>query len=82
MHTRTTSCPPRGDLDCEPVITRIDRRRFELAKRAYVEARYSTNYEISPDDLTAITAAVRNLRDTVEAVSQEWLDDLREKAGA
>ena len=64
-----------------PRATKIDRRRFELAKRAYVEARYSTSYEISPDDLVAITAAVRNLRNIVEDVSRERLDDLRQKLG-
>ena len=59
----------------------MDRRRFELAKRAYVEARYSASYEIGIDDLLAITNSVRSLRDTVEAVAREWLDDLRVKAG-
>ncbi|HVI05083.1 MAG TPA: DNA-binding protein, partial [Sphingomicrobium sp.] len=57
-----------------------DRRRFELAKRAYVEARYSASYEIGADDLRAITNAVRKLRDTVEAVSRDWLEALRRKA--
>ncbi len=64
-----------------PRATKLDRRRFELAKRAYVEARYSSNFEISNEDLLAITDAVRSLRDAVEAVSREWLDALREKAG-
>jgi uncharacterized protein len=63
-----------------PRATKIDRRRFELTKRAYVDARYSKNSEISSDDLVAITAAVHSLRDTVEAVSREWLDDLNRKA--
>ena len=64
-----------------PRETKLDRRRFELAKRAYVEARYSKSYEIGSDDLVAITDAVRDLRDRVEAVSSDWLDMLREKAG-
>jgi uncharacterized protein len=64
-----------------PRATKLDRRRFELAKRAYVEARYSASYEIGSDDLQAIRAAVTVLRDTVEAVSLEWLDHLRQKAG-
>jgi predicted nucleotidyltransferase len=65
-----------------PRATKLDRRRFELAKRAYVEARYSTSYEIDTDDLMAITAAVRVLRDTVELVSREWLDVQREQVSA
>jgi predicted nucleotidyltransferase/HEPN domain-containing protein len=64
-----------------PRATKLDRRRFELAKRAYVEARYSASYEIGSDDLAAITEAVRSLRNAVEAVSREWLAALREKAG-
>lgn len=68
-------------IDSWPRATKIDRRRFELAKRAYVEARYSASYEIGADDLAAITEAAHKLRDTVEAVSREWLDDLRQKAG-
>lgn len=64
-----------------PRTTKLDRRRFELVKRAYVDARYSASYEIGVDDLAAITEAVRSLRDTVEAVSREWLDTLRQKAG-
>jgi uncharacterized protein len=63
-----------------PRATKLDRRRFELAKRAYVEARYSTSYDISVDDLKAITAAVRKLREIVNSVSREWLDNLRKKA--
>lgn len=69
-------------VDSWPRATKLDRRRFELAKRAYVEARYSTGYEIGSDDLVAITNAVRSLRDTVEAVSRDWLEALREKAGS
>ena len=68
-------------IDSWPRATKLDRRRFELAKRAYVEARYSTNYKISLDDLMAIAAAVRSLRNIVETVSLEWIDALRQKAG-
>ena len=64
-----------------PRESRVDRRRFELVKRAYVEARYSASYEISVEDLTAITSAVRKLRDFVEQVSSERVQDLRESAG-
>lgn len=67
-------------IDCWPRATKVERRRFELAKRAYVEARYSASYEISSDDLRAITAAVHKLREIVESVSREWLDHLRQKA--
>lgn len=69
---RLTDAWPRG--------TRIDRRRFELLKRAYVEARYSPSYEISADDLDALAASVRQLRDMVKALSLERLEQLRSDA--
>ena len=68
-------------IDSWPRATKVDRRRFELAKRAYVEARYATDYIVSGDDLHAITAAVHKLRDNVESLSREWIDSLRKKAG-
>ena len=69
-------------IDAWPRATKLDRRRFELLKRAYVEARYSANYEISREDLGALTGCVRRLRDLVEAVSRERLEALRIAAGA
>jgi predicted nucleotidyltransferase/HEPN domain-containing protein len=64
-----------------PREIRSDRRRFELVKRAYVEARYSDSYEISAEDLAAISSCVRSLRDIVEQVSLERLAQLRSEAG-
>ncbi|WP_235528830.1 MULTISPECIES: nucleotidyltransferase and HEPN domain-containing protein [unclassified Phenylobacterium] len=64
-----------------PREQRADRRRFELLKRAYVEARYSTSYEISAEDLQALAAEAAALRDIVETVSRERLDELRRQAG-
>lgn len=64
-----------------PREARLDRRRFELVKRAYVEARYSDSYEIGADDLSAIASSVRALRYIVEQVSLERLDELRSDAG-
>jgi predicted nucleotidyltransferase/HEPN domain-containing protein len=62
--------------------TKQDRRRFELLKRAYVEARYSASYAIETTDLEALTVSVRRLRDIVEEVSRERLDQLRAEAEA
>jgi len=69
-------------IDAWPRATKLERRRFELLKRAYVEARYSANYEISREDLDALTGCVRRLRDLVEAVSRERLEELRIAAGS
>ncbi len=69
-------------IDEWPRATKLDRRRFELLKRAYVEARYSASYAIGMADLEALTSSVRRLRDIVEEVSRERLDLLRAAAEA
>ena len=69
-------------IEAWPRATKLDRRRFELLKRAYVEARYSASYEIGPEDLEALTQPVRRLRAIVEEVSRERLDQLRAAAEA
>jgi len=68
-------------IEAWPRATRVDRRRFELLKRAYVEARYSDAYTIDAEDLDAITASVQRLRDLVELVCRERLDELRADLG-
>jgi len=68
-------------IDAWPRETKQDRRRFELLKRAYVEARYSDAYVVGVEDLKAIGSAVRALRAVIETISQEWLAELRQKAG-
>ncbi|UIJ46238.1 HEPN domain-containing protein [Sphingomonas cannabina] len=68
-------------IEAWPRERRIDRRRFQLLKRAYVEARYSTAYEIDVEELNAILGCVRTLRDLVEQVSRERLKELRIAAG-
>src|SRR3546814_512161 len=67
-------------IEAWPRDRRLDRRRFQLLKRAYVEARYSSAYEISVDDLNAILRCVRALRGIVEQVSRERLQQLRATA--
>jgi len=59
-----------------PREQRADRRRFELLKRAYVEARYSDQYDLDPDDLTFQLEAVVSLRDLVSTASEERIADL------
>ena len=67
-------------IDAWPRATRVERRRFELLKRAYVEARYSPSYEVSIEELDALSASVRRLRDIVEALSLEQLEQLHSEA--
>ena len=65
-------------IEAWPRERRIDRRRFQLLKRAYVEARYSTAYEITADELNAILECVRTLRGIVERASRERLKELQQ----
>ena len=68
-------------IEAWPRANRTDRRRFELLKRAYVEARYSASYDISHEDLDALSTSVRALRDIVESVARERVETLRTDAG-
>ncbi|MEN5051355.1 nucleotidyltransferase and HEPN domain-containing protein [Brevundimonas naejangsanensis] len=45
-----------------PREQRVDRRRFELLKRAYVEARYSDQYDVDSGDLMELLRSISNLR--------------------
>lgn len=56
--------------------SKLDRRRFELLKRAYVEARYSPNYTISVEDLDALYASASHLRTIVAKVCEVWIKTL------
>ncbi|WP_426265229.1 HEPN domain-containing protein [Sphingomonas sp. PWP1-2] len=68
-------------VEAWPRATKQERRRFELLKRAYVEARYSPNFTIEMADLETLADAVRKLRAIVEAVCLERLDVLKAEAG-
>jgi hypothetical protein len=58
-------------------VSRVGLRRFELLKRTY----YSSSYAINREDLDAVAAAVRTLRDLVERLCRERLAKLRSAAG-
>lgn len=45
-------------IEAWPRVLRADKRRFELLKRAYVEARYSEQYHIEREDLEVISGWV------------------------
>lgn len=67
-----------------PREQRADRRRFELLKRAYVEARYSDQYDVDAEELTLQLGSVVQLRDLVAAASGDRIAELARdaKAGA
>jgi predicted nucleotidyltransferase/HEPN domain-containing protein len=64
-------------VEAWPRDEKNDRRRFELLKRAYVEARYSPNYAINVADLVALAAAVERLRAIVDDICRARLAELR-----
>lgn len=67
-------------VEAWPREQKIDRRRFETLKRAYVEARYSDQYDISVEDLEALTASARRLRDLVDETCRVRLAVLKLEA--
>lgn len=69
-----------GLVEAWPREHRFDRRRFELLKRAYVEARYSNQYDASAEDLDWLMTRARHLRDLVAALCQTRIAELKTKA--
>ncbi|MFN7106758.1 MAG: HEPN domain-containing protein [Brevundimonas sp.] len=69
-----------GLVEAWPREHRFDRRRFELLKRAYVEARYSDQYDASAEDLDWLMTRARHLRDLVAALCQTRIAELKSKA--
>lgn len=67
-------------VEAWPREQRADRRSFELLKRAYVEARYSDQYDASAEDLEWLTARARLLRDLVADLCQSRIAELKSKA--
>ncbi|MNS53116.1 HEPN domain protein [compost metagenome] len=59
-----------------PREERADRRRFELLKRAYVEARYSDQYDPDVDDLKLLLAGAERLRTLVSEAAGERIAKL------
>jgi predicted nucleotidyltransferase/HEPN domain-containing protein len=57
-----------------PRDTRLARRRFELLSRAYVEARYSSKYKITIEELEWLTERVAILQRLVMQICQERLE--------
>ena len=69
-----------GLVEAWPRENRFDRRRFELLKRAYVEARYSDQYDASVEDLEWLMARARRLRDLVADLCGLRIAALKAKA--
>jgi predicted nucleotidyltransferase/HEPN domain-containing protein len=60
--------------DMRPLLPRTepeDKRLFELLKKAYVDARYSTKYQITAEELAVLGGRVRELGAVVERLCRE-----------
>lgn len=68
-------------VEAWPREQRADRRRFELLKRAYVEARYSDQYDAPVEDLVWLMARAHALRDLIADLCQARIEELRFMVG-
>lgn len=69
-------------IDAWPRELREDRRRFEALKRAYVEARYSDQFDLTAEDLRALASAASRLQQLVEASCARRVQALKLAAGS
>jgi len=58
-----------------PRDTRFAQRCFELLRRAYVDARYSSHYKITAEELDWLLEHIEGLRVAVEVICRERLAD-------
>jgi len=58
-----------------PQDTKIERRRFELLKNAYVDARYSEHYEITQEELMWLAERVKYLQQLTETRCKEKIEN-------
>jgi predicted nucleotidyltransferase/HEPN domain-containing protein len=63
-----------------PRSTPEEERLFKLLKSAYVDARYSSTYAITAEELTTIAGWVRALRERVERVCRERIEAIGAEA--
>ncbi|HWV14865.1 MAG TPA: HEPN domain-containing protein [Cellvibrio sp.] len=57
-----------------PQDTKVHRRRFQLLKKAYVDARYSEHYEISEEELVWLAERVKCLQQLAEVLCKEKIE--------
>ena len=65
-----------------PRGTKFEQRCFDLLRRAYVEARYSTHYKITAEELAWLGERAAVLQDLVRRACQERLAALAAPSGS
>ncbi len=63
-----------------PRTNKFERVCFDLVRRAYVEARYSSAYQINAEQLDWLENRVEALQEAVVAIARERVDALRQAA--
>ncbi len=58
-------------LEAFPLGTPDERRRFELLRKAYVDARYKPSYQITREELDWLAARVQHLRQLADQLCRE-----------
>ena len=62
-----------------PRAGRPQKRAWELLRRAYVEARFSSKYAITAEELAFLVERITDLQSRVEASCQAYLRSIRPK---
>lgn len=68
--------------DIWPSTTKVERRCYELIRAAYVKARYSRHYKITPEELEWLGEHIGQLQVLVKALCEERLNALAKESGA
>lgn len=63
-------------IEAWPRTSRFERRCFELLRQAYVNARYSPEYAISPEELAWISERVDVLQELVRQICEQSLAEM------
>jgi HEPN domain-containing protein/predicted nucleotidyltransferase len=64
-------------LEVFPKGTEDERRRFELLRKAYVDARYDENYSITREDLEWLAERVSILQELTEKICKERIESFK-----
>jgi predicted nucleotidyltransferase/HEPN domain-containing protein len=65
-----------------PTDTKFEKRCFELLRAAYIKARYSRHYKVTPEELAWLTERISALQMEVRAICEERLAALGRKASS
>ncbi|AIT08851.1 hypothetical protein LO80_01895 [Candidatus Francisella endociliophora] len=58
-----------------PQTSKVERRRFQLLKKAYIEARYSKHYKITEEELTWLGERVKQLQLLTEKLCKDKISE-------